>query len=184
VSESSYNERPSGATGPSSAMGPDAAPAGEPSDAAQPGEYHSPAVDPRSQGDTFADRPVAGSSWTTAASDQVSAGAPEGRDPPVPGGGVESPGTSAAGREPAGDALVSNGDSFRSRWSSVQVGFVDDPRRAVDEAEQLVTDVIADLVDGFRQHRQRLDAGREGSTDDMRIAFQRYRDFFDRLLNV
>jgi hypothetical protein len=79
---------------------------------------------------------------------------------------------------------VSNVDSLRARWSSVQVGFVDDPRRAVEEAEQLVTDVIADLVDGFRQHRQRLDSDRDGSTDEMRAAFQRYRDFFDRLLNV
>jgi hypothetical protein len=85
---------------------------------------------------------------------------------------------------PAGQALVSNGEAFSARWSSVQVGFVDDPRRAVVEAEQLVTDVIADLVDGFRRERQELEGDEDGSTDEMRIAFQRYREFFDRLLKV
>jgi hypothetical protein len=92
----------------------------------------------------------------------------------------------ADGVEPssAADALVSHGDLFRSRWSSVQVGFVDDPGRAVEEAEQLVTDVITDLVEGFQQHRQQLEGDRDYTTDEMRMAFQRYRDFFDRLLKV
>jgi hypothetical protein len=87
-------------------------------------------------------------------------------------------------RLPGSQALVSNGASFSARWSSVQVGFVDDPQRAVVEAEQLVTDVIADLVDGFRRERQELEGDEDGSTDGMRIAFQRYREFFDRLLKV
>jgi hypothetical protein len=30
----------------------------------------------------------------------------------------------------------------------------------------------------------RLERDRDASTDEMRMAFQRYRDFFDRLLNV
>jgi hypothetical protein len=79
---------------------------------------------------------------------------------------------------------VGNSESFRVRWSSVQIGFVDDPRGAVEEAEQLVTDVIGDLVDGFRRRRQEFEGDGNGSTDEMRSAFQSYRDFFDRLLNV
>jgi hypothetical protein len=184
VSESSFNERAAEATGPSGAMGADTAPAGESSEAARPREQRSRTVDSGPLRDTFADRPVSGSERISAGSDLVSADATKGRYPQVSAGGVEPFGTSGVAPETAGDALVSNGGSFRSRWSSVQVGFVDDPRRAVDEAEQLVTDVVADLVDGFRQHRQRLEAGRDGSTDEMRMVFQRYRDFFDRLLNV
>ena len=86
----------------------------------------------------------------------------------------------------SGGAFMSQSDdeSFRARWSSVQVGFVDDPRQAVDEAEQLVADVIADLVDGFRRRRTELETDGSGSTDELRAAFRGYRDFFDRLLNV
>lgn len=84
----------------------------------------------------------------------------------------------------AGSPLVLNGERFRTRWASIQVGFVDDPRRAVGEAERLVTDVIDELVEGFRRQRERLEESGEGSTDEMRTAFQRYRDFFQRLLNV
>jgi hypothetical protein len=83
-------------------------------------------------------------------------------------------------------ALVANGGSFRARWESVQVGFVDDPRQAVEEAEQLLTVVIDELVDGFRQQRSRLEdtwnAQGDPSTDELRLAFQRYRMFFERLL--
>jgi hypothetical protein len=99
-------------------------------------------------------------------------------------GGAQSGVATGDGLLTASGALVSNSELFRTRWSSVQVGFVDDPARAVEEAEQLVTDVIADLVEGFRWHRQQLEDDRDGSTDEMRVAFQRYRDFFDRLLNV
>jgi hypothetical protein len=85
-------------------------------------------------------------------------------------------------------ALVSDPESLRRRWESVQVGFVDDPRQAVDDADDLVSSVIEDLADGFRQRRQRLESrwstGGDASTDDLRDSFQRYRDFFDRLLKV
>jgi hypothetical protein len=86
------------------------------------------------------------------------------------------------------DPLVSDPESLRRRWESVQVGFVDDPRQAVGEADGLVSVVIDDLADGFRRQRQRLESqwseGRDASTDDLRESFQRYRDFFERLLHV
>jgi hypothetical protein len=85
-------------------------------------------------------------------------------------------------------ALVSDPESLRRRWESVQVGFVDDPRQAVGDADDLVSSVIEDLANGFRQRRQRLESrwstGGDASTDDLRDSFQRYRDFFERLLKI
>jgi hypothetical protein len=86
------------------------------------------------------------------------------------------------------ESLVSDPESLRRQWESVQVGFVDDPRRAVGDADVLVSSVIEDLAGGFRSQRERLEArwseGSETSTDDLRESFRRYRDFFDRLLQV
>jgi hypothetical protein len=88
----------------------------------------------------------------------------------------------------AADPLVREASSFRSRWDSVQVSFVDDPRQAVSDAEALVGDVLSDLTSGFRHQRQELESiwsqGQEASTEHLRQTLQRYRDFFERLLRV
>ena len=88
----------------------------------------------------------------------------------------------------ASEALLPNAEPFRRRWESVQVGFVDNPVQAVDDAEALVSSVMNELVAGFRAQRERLEAyrsnGNETSTDELRDAFRRYRDFFERLLQV
>jgi hypothetical protein len=77
---------------------------------------------------------------------------------------------------------------FRSRWSSVQTGFVDEPRRAVEDADNLVASLMKKLAEGFANERSRLegqwDRGDNVSTEDLRLALQRYRSFFDRLLKV
>ncbi len=77
---------------------------------------------------------------------------------------------------------------YRSRWSSIQTAFVDEPRQAVEDADNLVKSVLKKLSDGFTNERDRLarqwDSGDNVSTEDLRIALQRYRSFFDRLLNV
>ena len=69
------------------------------------------------------------------------------------------------------------------------MGFVDDPRGAVDEAERLVARVVEELVNRFRQQRQELEESwsqdsDESSINDLRQAFQHYRDFFERLLQI
>jgi hypothetical protein len=88
----------------------------------------------------------------------------------------------------ANHALLPNAEPFRRRWESVQVGFVDDPGQAVDEAEALVSSVMDELVAGFRTQHERLEAfrsnGNDSSTDELRDAFRRYRDFFERLLQI
>ena len=77
---------------------------------------------------------------------------------------------------------------LRSRWSNVQAGFVDEPRRSVEEADQLVATVMQRLAEGFANERASLekqwDSGDNVSTEDLRVALQRYRAFFGRLLNA
>ncbi len=77
---------------------------------------------------------------------------------------------------------------FRSQWSKVQTGFVDEPRRTVEEADRLVAAVMQRLVEGFANERSGLEkqweSGDNVSTEDLRLALQRYRSFFDRLLKL
>src|SRR5208282_1126502 len=77
---------------------------------------------------------------------------------------------------------------FRSQWSKVQTGFVDEPRRTVEEADKLVAAVMQRLAEGFANERSGLEKqwgrGDNVSTEDLRVALQRYRSFFDRLLKL
>jgi hypothetical protein len=75
-----------------------------------------------------------------------------------------------------------------SRWSDIQAGFVDEPRRSVEQADQLVAAAIQRLAEGFARERSSLEtqweSGSNVSTEDLRVALQRYRSFFGRLLNA
>ena len=77
---------------------------------------------------------------------------------------------------------------FRSQWSKLQTGFVDEPRRTVEDADKLVAAVMQRLAEGFANERSGLekqwDSGDNVSTEDLRLALQRYRSFFDRLLKL
>jgi hypothetical protein len=79
-------------------------------------------------------------------------------------------------------------NDFHKRWTDIQTGFVDEPRRAVEQADALVAEVIKRLANSFAEARAELEAqwgrGDNVSTEDLRVALQRYRAFFDRLLNV
>jgi len=79
-------------------------------------------------------------------------------------------------------------DTFNGRWSDVQASFVDEPRRAVQQADALVSDVIAEISNSFATQRGQLegqwDRHGEVSTEDLRQIFQRYRSFFSRLLGL
>ncbi|MEU0498791.1 hypothetical protein [Mycobacterium sp. NPDC006124] len=77
---------------------------------------------------------------------------------------------------------------LRARWDSVQASFVDDPKDCVQKADGLVSDVVEQLTSSFSHARSRLEEqwarGEDASTEDLRIALKRYREFFDRLLAV
>ena len=77
---------------------------------------------------------------------------------------------------------------FRTRWRDIQGGFVDEPRAAVEKADQLVAQLMQRLAQSFSEQRKNLekqwDASEKISTEDLRIALTRYRSFFERLLSV
>jgi len=72
------------------------------------------------------------------------------------------------------------------RWQHIQANFVDDPRKAVGEAHDLVGELVQKIVDGFAKERSDLEGqwakGENVSTEDLRVALQNYRKFFGRLL--
>lgn len=77
---------------------------------------------------------------------------------------------------------------FRSRWQNVQSGFVDDPRTAVQQADELVAATVRRLAEIFADEKAKLEAtwakGGEEDTEALRQALRRYRSFFDRLLSA
>jgi len=114
---------------------------------------------------------------------------PEPNAPPPPASPAPAP---APDGRPTGDhvPLFSDRDTgdLRRRWSDVQAGFVDEPRRAVEQADGLVADVMKRLAEGFANERANLehqwDRGDSVTTEDLRVTLQRYRSFFDRLLTI
>ncbi|HEY6121945.1 MAG TPA: hypothetical protein VIV66_18450 [Pyrinomonadaceae bacterium] len=93
------------------------------------------------------------------------------------------PGDGSSSLFDAGEA-----ETFRDHWVRIQTGFVDEPRRSVQEADELVATTMKRLAEIFARERENLehewDRGDNVSTEDFRVALQRYRTFFDRLLSV
>ena len=77
---------------------------------------------------------------------------------------------------------------YRSRWESIQTGFVDQPRSAVEQADKLVSQVMNRMTEVFTRERSTLEGqwtkGDNVSTEDLRVALTRYRSFFNRLLSM
>ena len=81
----------------------------------------------------------------------------------------------------------SDAEQFRDRWQSIQSTFVDEPKQSVEQADALVTDVIQRLTETFQHERRSLEKQLDSdnvSTEDRRVALQRYRSFFERLLQT
>jgi hypothetical protein len=118
-------------------------------------------------------------------------------EPPVTGdeSSIARTEPSELGAEPSTEpssakSLFADNDlsSLRSRWDDVQAAFVDDPKQCVQKADALVAKVVEQLTAGFSDARSRLEAqwarGEDASTEDLRLALKRYREFFQRLLSV
>jgi hypothetical protein len=93
---------------------------------------------------------------------------------------AEEPAAPLFGREEAG--------GLRAKWDDVQTGFVDEPRKAVEQADSLVAAATQRLAEIFAEERSTLEGqwgrGDDVSTEDLRLALRRYRSFFTRLLSV
>jgi hypothetical protein len=77
---------------------------------------------------------------------------------------------------------------LRTQWHEIQTGFVDEPRRAVEQADELVARLMQQLAQSFSDQRNNLerqwDQAEKISTEDLRLALRRYRSFFERLLSI
>jgi hypothetical protein len=101
------------------------------------------------------------------------------------GGDVETPAQSGGDVETPALIDEEKVTGFRDRWQNVQTGFVDDPKQAVRQADELVAAVISALATTFAEHKSELEGQwqqGEPATEELRIALRRYRSFFDQLL--
>ena len=105
----------------------------------------------------------------------------------------DAPTTAAGDRSTtaeANEALLDaeEGTRFERRWHQVQVAFVDEPRAAVEQADELVAELMRHLAETFADERGRLEsawsAGENVDTEALRVALTRYRSFFHRLLQT
>jgi hypothetical protein len=106
----------------------------------------------------------------------------------APAGPNPAPTSPAAQEERAAPLFAPEAaQELRSNWDSIQTGFVDNPRQAVEQADHLVAQTIKRLAEVFANERNQLEQqwsrGDNVSTEDLRVALQRYRSFFDRLLS-
>jgi len=87
-----------------------------------------------------------------------------------------------------GSLVARQMEDLRGRWAGIQSSFVDDPHKALQDADALVSSAIKQIEESFHDQRSQLEKqwskGSEASTEDLRIAVQHYRAFFDRLLSL
>ena len=98
---------------------------------------------------------------------------------PGSGGGMTAPPGGGDLPDPEQAGLLRDSDSLRSQWQQVQGTFVDDPQRAVREAGALVDRTLEEIKSALGST-----GGDGSSTEDLRVTFQRYREFFHRLLSA
>jgi hypothetical protein len=102
----------------------------------------------------------------------------------VPAAAASGP---AAGQEPRTQLVGADEHAgFVARWQEIQAEFVDEPRKAVHDADALVTDLmqrLAEMLAGEREQLEsRMGASGDVSTEDLRQGLRRYRSLFERLL--
>jgi hypothetical protein len=76
--------------------------------------------------------------------------------------------------------------AIRGQWRDIQAEFVDEPRKAVQQADALVAELMQRMAQMFASEREDLESrwagGDDVSTEDLRRGLRRYRSFFERLL--
>jgi len=103
----------------------------------------------------------------------------------APGAEPEPAGTTAPDPGPAGASPADGGSASPSaRWHEIQAMFVDDPRSAVEQAAGLAGDSADALVKSVQERQQALMSawhGDDTGTEELRIALQDYRTFWNYL---
>jgi hypothetical protein len=82
-----------------------------------------------------------------------------------------------------GSAVDPGTGTFQERWSAIQGTFVDEPYRAVEAAGALVTEMWDQFERTIVERRNTLDSSWADAspTDELRFAFQQYRELFRHL---
>ncbi len=79
-------------------------------------------------------------------------------------------------------------DELQPRWNLIQKDFVDEPHTSVKQAEALVAETVDKVTRMLSAQQSSLHESIDGrediTTEDLRIALQRYRSFFNRLLAI
>jgi hypothetical protein len=91
------------------------------------------------------------------------------------------------GDQPRAQLLEDNElQNLLMQWKDIQADFVDEPRKAVQDADALVAELMQRLAQMFASERAQLESrwagGEDVSTEDLRRGLRRYRSFFERLL--
>jgi hypothetical protein len=92
----------------------------------------------------------------------------------------EGPEPESASAAPRASRSTSGGEP----WHEIQAMFVDDPRASIELAAGLVDDRVEALVMSVRKRQQSLQSAWQGDnagTEELRIALQHYRTFWNRL---
>jgi hypothetical protein len=78
-------------------------------------------------------------------------------------------------------------ESVRRQFLDIQAGFVDEPRQAVQQAGELVDDLVRQVTQALSAERERLQGSLDAdttNTEDLRLALRAYRAYVDRLLGL
>lgn len=114
--------------------------------------------------------------------------APAGPGTGAPGpGGPDGPGVGGPAGDHPGLVPADRARGYQDRWNALKGDFVDEPRAAVGSANALVGEVLDEIEATFRRQREQIehDLDSQGaSTEELRLALNRYRSFFERLLSM
>lgn len=131
---------------------------------------------------------------STGTDEHTAAGEPAAADDAKPvGNGAGGTASGAGGGSGAGGDVPARlidrdrAESYQARWKEIKGDFVDEPKRAVRGANELVGEVLDQLEELFRNQRTEIEKGLDNddtTTEDLRLALGKYRSFFDRLLSI
>src|SRR5215831_13780891 len=75
-------------------------------------------------------------------------------------------------------------EGYRSRWESIQLGFLDDPKGAAEQADTVVSELLGRLTERHQVLSDELNikSDQNVDTESMRLAVRNYRSLFQRLV--
>jgi len=75
-------------------------------------------------------------------------------------------------------------EGYRSRWESIQLGFLDDPKGAAEQADTVVGELLGRLTERRQALSDELNrqSDQDVDTESMRLAVRNYRSLFRRVV--